>query len=214
MILRGIDQAAVFFEDADRQFFLDHLVAVAAEESVAVHAYVLITNHLHLLMTAARDDGVSAVMKRVGQRYVQHVNRTYGRTGGLFEGRFRSSLIEADTYLLACQRYIELNPVRASMASVPGDYRWSSHRANALGRQDSVVTPHPLYQGLADSDQARFAAYRGLIRGYAQRRVTSTFPRVHQRRLRASSCLAAQSSSGRSPLCSVDEPGRGHRNGR
>jgi putative transposase len=81
----------------------------------------------------------------------------------LFEGRFRSSLIEADTYLLACQRYIELNPVRASMASVPGDYRWSSHRANALGRQDSVVTPHPLYQGLADSDQARFAAYRKLF---------------------------------------------------
>ena len=152
VILRGIDQAAVFFEDADRQFFLDHLVAVAAEESVAVHAYVLMTNHLHLLMTAARDDGVSAVMKRVGQRYVQHVNRTSRRTGGLFEGRFRSSLIEADTYLLACQRYIELNPVRASMVSVPGDYRWSSHRANALGRQDSMVTPHPLYQGLAGAE--------------------------------------------------------------
>jgi putative transposase len=81
----------------------------------------------------------------------------------LFEGRFRSSLIEADTYLLTCQRYIELNPVRASMVSAPGDYRWSSHRANALGRQDSVVTPHPLYHGLADSDQARFAAYRKLF---------------------------------------------------
>jgi putative transposase len=140
---------SVFFEDDDRQFFLDHLAAVAAERSVAVHAYVLMTNHLHLLMTAARDDGVSAVMKRVGQRSVQHVNRTSRRTGGLFEGRFRSSLIEADTCLLACQRYIELNPVRASMVSVPGDYRWSSHRANALGRQDSMVTPHPLYQGLA-----------------------------------------------------------------
>jgi putative transposase len=83
----------------------------------------------------------------------------------LFEGRFRSSLIEADTYLLTCQRYIELNPVRASMVSAPGDYRWSSHRANALGRQDSVVTPHPLYQDLADSDQARFAAYRRLFEG-------------------------------------------------
>ncbi len=106
-------------------------------------------------------------------------------SSGLFEGRFRSSLIEADTYLLACQRYIELNPVRASMVSVPGDYRWSSHRANALGRQDSVVTPHPLYQGLADSDQARFACVSQVVRGYAQRRVASTFPRVHQRRLRA-----------------------------
>jgi hypothetical protein len=84
-------------------------------------------------------------------------------SSGLFEGRFRSSLIEADTYLLACQRYIELNPVRASMVSVPGDYRWSSHRANALGCQDSVVTPYPLYQGLADSNQARFAACRRLF---------------------------------------------------
>jgi putative transposase len=163
LFMRRIYRAAGFLDDGDLQFFLDHMDAVAAEESVAVHAYVLITNHLHLLMTAARDDGVSAVMKRVGQRYVQHVNRTSRRTGGLFEGRFRSSLIEADTYLLACQRYIELNPVRASMVSVPGDYRWSSHRANALGRRDSVVTPHPLYQDLADSDQARFAAYRRLF---------------------------------------------------
>jgi putative transposase len=163
VILRGIDRAAVFFEDDDRRFFLNHLAAVATEESVAVHAYVLMTNHLHLLMTAARDDGAPAVMKRVGQRYVQHVNRTYHRTGGLFEGRFRSSLIEADTYLLACQRYIELNPVRAAMASAPGDYPWSSYRANALGRRDSVVTPHALCQDLAASDQARFAAYRRLF---------------------------------------------------
>ena len=83
-------------------------------------SYVLMTNHIHLLMTAARDNGVAAVMKRLGQRYVQHVNRTYQRTGGLFEGRFRSSLIETDAYLLACQRYVELNPVRASMVRAPG----------------------------------------------------------------------------------------------
>ncbi len=103
-----------------------------------MHAYVLMTNHIHLLMTATRDNGVAAVMKRLGQRYVQHVNRTYRRTGGLFEGRFRSSLIEADAYLLACQRYIELNPVRASMVPAPGAYPWSSYRANALGGTDPV----------------------------------------------------------------------------
>ena len=102
VILRGIDRAAVFFADADRQFFLTCLSAMAAAESVAMHAYVLMTNHLHLLMTAPGEGGVTSVMKRVGQRYVQHVNRTYARTGGLFEGRFRSALIEADGYLLAC----------------------------------------------------------------------------------------------------------------
>jgi putative transposase len=102
-------------------------------------------------------------MKRLGQRYVQHVNRTYRRTGGLFEGRFRSSLIEADAYLLACQRYIELNPVRASMVPAPGAYPWSSYRANALGGTDPVVTPHALYRELAGSDETRLAAYRRLF---------------------------------------------------
>ena len=163
VILRGIDRAAVFFEDEDRKFFLECLGTAADEESVAVHAYVLMTNHVHLLMTAAGHQGVPAVMKRVGQRYVQHVNRTYHRTGGLFEGRFRSSLIEADGYLLACQRYIELNPVRASMISAPGDYPWSSFRANALGETDPVVMPHALYRNLAGSDDARLSAYRRLF---------------------------------------------------
>jgi len=163
VILRGIDRAAVFFDDDDRRFLLQTLATVAAEESVAVHAYVLMTNHVHLLMTAAHDDGVAALMKRVGQRYVQHVNRIYQRSGGLFEGRFRSSLIDADAYLFACQRYIELNPVRAAMVGAPGEYPWSSYRANALGGPDPVVTPHALYGQLAGSDEARLAAYRGLF---------------------------------------------------
>ena len=163
VILRGIDRAAVFFADEDRRLFLEWLGAIAAAEGVALHAYVLMTNHLHLLMTPARREGVPAVMKRLGQRYVQHVNRTYRRTGALFEGRFRSALIEADTYLLACQRYIELNPVRASMVAAPGDYPWSSYRANALGASDSLVMPHALYQALGGSEDVRLAAYRGLF---------------------------------------------------
>jgi putative transposase len=163
VILRGIDRGAVFFADEDRNFFLACLGGTAGEESVAVHAYVLMTNHVHLLMTAAAHRGVPTVMKRVGQRYVQRVNRTYHRTGGLFEGRFRSALIEADGYLLACQRYIELNPVRASMVCAPGDYPWSSYRANALGQLDPLLTPHALYRELAGSAEARLVAYRRLF---------------------------------------------------
>ena len=163
VILRGIDRTAIFFDDSDYRLFLDYLSGAADVESVGVHAYVLMTNHVHLLMTAEHAAGIPQVMKRLGQRYVQHINRRYQRTGGLFEGRFRSSLIEADGYLLACQRYIELNPVRAGMVEAPADYRWSSHRANALGHVDAVITPHPLYQSLAESIEARYAAYRHLF---------------------------------------------------
>ena len=154
VILRGIDRTAIFFDDSDYRLFLDYLSGAADVESVGVHAYVLMTNHVHLLMTAEDAAGIPQVMKRLGQRYVQHINRRYQRTGGLFEGRFRSSLIEADGYLLACQRYIELNPVRAGMVEAPADYRWSSHRANALGHADAIITPHPLYQSLAESNDA------------------------------------------------------------
>ena len=162
-ILRGIDRGAIFFADTDNRNFLEALAEQAVAESVQVHAYVLMTNHVHLLMTPATDRGPSLLMKGLGQRYVQHVNRTYTRTGTLFEGRFRSSLIEADTYLFACQRYIELNPVRARMANEPGDYPWSSYGANALGHGDPVVTPHPLYRALRDSDDGRRAAYLSLF---------------------------------------------------
>ena len=163
VILRGIDRSVVFFADDDYHFFLDGLRGGSSEESVAVHAYVLMTNHVHLLMTADRNKGVSALMKRIGQRYVQRVNRVYHRTGGLFEGRFRSSLIETDPYLLACQRYIELNPVRAGMAESPGEYPWSSYHANAFGVPDPLVSPHALYRALATSDDGRQAAYRHLF---------------------------------------------------
>jgi putative transposase len=117
------------------------------------------TNHVHLLMTPATDRGPAQLMKRLGQRYVQHINRTYRRTGTLFEGRFRSAVIETDGYLFACQRYIELNPVRASMVRTPEDYPWSSYRCNALGVADPVITPHPLYLDLADADEARRSKY-------------------------------------------------------
>jgi putative transposase len=162
-ILRGIDRTAIFFADADRLAFLDALAGLAASESVRVHAYVLMTNHVHLLMTPESERGPSLLMKGLGQRYVQHVNRAYRRSGTLFEGRFRSSVIEADSYLLACQRYIELNPVRAHMVHAPGDYPWSSYRCNALGGADPVVAAHPLYLALAETEEARRSTYRDLF---------------------------------------------------
>jgi len=162
-ILRGIDRSAILFDDADYRTLLDLLAERAAAESVRVHAYVLMTNHVHLLMTPAAERGSSLLMKGLGQRYVQYVNRTYRRTGTLFEGRFRSSVIEADSYLLACQRYIELNPVRAGMVQAPGNYPWSSYRCNALAAADPVVAPHPIYLALGEGEEARRARYRDLF---------------------------------------------------
>ena len=114
-----------------------------------------VSPEVSLLTTPGTESGVSRLMKGLGQRYVQHVNHTYRRSGPLFEGRFRSALVETDGYLLACQRYIELNPVRAGMVPIPGEYPWSSYRANALGHRDPVVSPHPLYTALGETDAAR-----------------------------------------------------------
>ena len=162
-ILRGIDRTAIFFAEPDYRAFLDDLAGLAARESVRVHAYVLMTNHIHLLMTPESDRGSSLLMKGLGQRYVQYVNRSYRRSGTLFEGRFRSSVIEADSYLLACQRYIELNPVRANMVLAPGEYPWSSYRCNALGGADPIVAAHPFYLALAETEEARRSTYRDLF---------------------------------------------------
>jgi len=162
-ILRGIDRTAMFFAEVDYRMFLATLADLAASESVGVHAYALMTNHVHLLMTPATDLGPARVMKGVGQRYVQYVNRAYGRTGTLFEGRFRSTVIEADSHLFACHRYIELNPVRAGMVETPGDYPWSSYRGNALGAADPVIAPHQLYRALAEDDEAQRSGYRALF---------------------------------------------------
>jgi len=121
------------------------------------------TNHVHLLLTSRRADGSALLMKHLGQRYVQHVNRTYARSGTLWEGRFRSCLVDAEPYLLACQRYIELNPVRAAMVRHPRQYRWSSYRFNAEGRAGDLIVPHELYRRLGRSAQARHEAYRALF---------------------------------------------------
>jgi putative transposase len=163
VIQRGVDRQACFFTDADRSFYLEQLAKLASECGCLVHAYVLMTNHAHLLLTPARDDGPSRLMQRLGQRYVKAVNRAYGRTGTLWEGRFRSTLATDDSYVLACYRYIEMNPVRAAMVTDPRDYAWSSHRANAWGTPSAMLTAHGRYAALGNDDAARRAAYRALF---------------------------------------------------
>ena len=155
---RGVDRGETFIVSEDYAFYRWALREAAAESECSVHAYVLMTNHVHLLMTAAKDDGPSLLMKHLGQRYVQYVNRLYGRSGTMWEGRFRSSIVQQRAYLLRCHRCIELNPVRAGMVSHPAEYRWSSYRANAGHTTSSLVTPHAEYLALGNTDQERTGA--------------------------------------------------------
>lgn len=164
IIQRGNNRQACFFADADYRVYLDWLAEYADLTCCRVHAYVLMTNHVHLLISADRTEAPGVLMKALGQRYVQYVNRRYQRSGTLWEGRFRSCLTQDEAYLLTCQRYIELNPVRADMVPHPADYRWSSYRANAQGEADVLVKAHPLYDALGLDDASRQEAYRALFR--------------------------------------------------
>lgn len=164
IIQRGNNRTPCFYADEDYGLYLHHLAQLALRFKCAVHAYVLMTNHVHLLLTPDRDDGPSLLMKHLGQRYVQYINKTYRRSGTLWEGRFRSSLVQRDGYSLKCQRYIELNPVRAGMVRHPADYVWSSYRANAGLRPSSLIVPHQEYLGLGATPELRAAAYRRSFR--------------------------------------------------
>jgi len=155
---------AIFARVADYRHFREHLSLACAQYECALHAYVLMTNHIHLLITPPTAGALGRVMQSVGRRYVPYFNWIEGRKGGLFEGRFRASPIDTEQYLLTCYRYIERNPVRAGMVRDPADYRWSSYRANALGEPDSLITPHERYLALGRDALARLAAYRSIHR--------------------------------------------------
>ena len=162
VVQRGNDRQPCFFADVDRQRYLQDLKEIALREGCAVHAYVLMTNHVHLLMTPTGSVQIARLMQALGRRYVRYVNDRYHRTGTLWEGRYKSSLVDRDTYLLHCYRYIELNPVRAAMCNDPADYLWSSHGCNALGHDDLLIHPHPNYQRLGTTRAQRCAAYRAI----------------------------------------------------
>lgn len=131
---------------------------------VEIHAWVFMTNHVHLLVTPATANGVSKMMQALSQRYVRYFNYTYQRSGTLWEGRYKSCVVDAENYLLICQRYIELNPVRAGIVDSPADYYWSSYQTNGLGRTSAICTPHPIYLSLGVNTTARLQAYRELFK--------------------------------------------------
>jgi putative transposase len=169
IVQRGHNREPCFFAAEDYQSYLHWLGEALAETECALHAYVLMTNHVHLLLTPVKAETVPKLIISLGRRYVQYINRTYRRTGTLWDSRYKSSLVQEETYLLTCQRYIELNPVRAAMVEDPAHYRWSSYRANGLGQPDARLTPHELYHALGPNEPERQAAYRALFRAHLDR---------------------------------------------
>lgn len=163
VVQRGNNKQPCFVADKDRYVYLKHLADYADEYRVHLHAYVLMTNHVHLLLTPQADGATSLFMQALGRSYVRYFNTEHQRSGTLWEGRFKSSLIDSDYYFLAVSRYIEMNPVRAAMVKTAGDYPWSSYHFNATGKKIGWLTAHPVYLALADSDEKRSLAYKQLF---------------------------------------------------
>lgn len=163
LIQRGNNRQAIFHCDDDRRVYKAWLAEAAAANACGIHAYVLMTNHVHLLVTPDGEDSVPRMMQVLGRRYVRHINFCYRRSGTLWEGRYRAAPIESEAYFLACSRYIELNPVRARMVLRPLDYPWSSYRAQAHGKADPLLKEHALYRALGRNAAERQTSYRALF---------------------------------------------------
>lgn len=164
IIQRGNNRELIFAGERDYRFFLDCLSRAVQVHEVFVHAYVLMTNHVHLLAAPRTKTSLPGALQSVGRRYVQYFNNAYQRSGTLWEGRYRATVVDSERYLLTCMRYIELNPVRAGMVKHPAEYRWTSYHANAQGAPDILIGRHELYERLGRSEQERQAAYRQLFR--------------------------------------------------
>jgi len=162
-ILRGNNRQDIFRSNSDRNYFLRCLGEAAAIQKMAIHAYVLMSNHVHLLGTGSLASSIPKTIQSVGRRYVAYFNARYGRTGTLWEGRYRCTVVETDKYLLACHRYLDLNPVRAGLTPAPGDYIWSSHRFYVSNHYDSLVTPHETVIALGETVERRRLAYQSLF---------------------------------------------------
>ncbi len=164
VIVRGNNRSEIFCADADYLFYLEKLQAACEKHGCDIHAYILMTNHVHLLLTPHEANATGKTMQMLGRYYVQYYNYCYQRSGTLWEGRYKATLIDSENYLMTCMRYIELNPVRAGMVTHPSEYPWSSYGCNAQGRADVLVTPHAEYMRLGKSDEDRQAAYRQLFK--------------------------------------------------
>ena len=163
LVQRGVNRQPCFFAPRDYADYLRLLSVFAADSGCSVHAYCLMTNHVHLLLTPHHAGACARLMKQLNQRYVQRLNKSAGRCGTLWQGRFHSSVVANERYALACYRYIELNPVRAGLVAHARDYYWSSYRANAEGEASPLVAPHATYAGLGISPAGRASAYRGMF---------------------------------------------------
>lgn len=163
VIQRGNNRQPIFFADADYRFFLACLAKAKARYPCRLYAYVLMTNHVHLLVEPLEGEHLSLLMQSVGRRYVRYVNDTYRRSGTLWEGRFKSAVVSHDAYLLACSRYIELNPVRARLASRPETYPWSSVQFHSQGTPNPLLDEDPAYASLGETAPQRQGAYRGWL---------------------------------------------------
>jgi len=164
IIQRGNNRSVCFYAEEDYHQYLAWLEEYSVKTGCKIHAYVLMTNHVHLLASSGTSDAIGKMMKALGQRYVQYINRTYKRSGTLWEGRYKSCPTQAEKYLLTCQRYIELNPVRANMVGHPAEYKWSSYRTNGQDEFNPLITPHDVYQRLGMNEESRKQAYRELFR--------------------------------------------------
>lgn len=165
VIQRGNNKEPIFCAREDYRYYLGKLRAAADKHACRIHAYVLMTNHVHLLITPEQQGGIGKLMQMLGRYYVQYFNYHYERTGTLWEGRYKATLIDSEAYLLTCMRYIELNPVRAGMVDHPSEYPWSSYPHNADGQADPMIAPHREYRRLGEAPNERQAAYRQLFRG-------------------------------------------------
>lgn len=171
VIQRGINKQACFEDGSDRLAYAMWLREAANHHGADIHAWVFMTNHVHLLVTPRVEDAVSNCMQSLGRQYVRFFNNRHGRTGSLWEGRFKSCLVQEESYFLMCQRYIELNPVRAGMVGDPADYPWSSYRAHAFGQKAAMWRPHAVYLELGRTTDSRRAAYRQLFTDKMSRQV-------------------------------------------
>ena len=173
IVQRGNNRQACFTSENDMAAYAGWLHEAAKKYSVELHAWVFMPNHVHLLATPKKQAAVSSMMQYLGRFYVRYFNLSYNRTGTLWEGRFRSCLIQSEAYLLTCQRYIELNPVRAGLVQDPSGYKWSSYRSNAMGVESKLVTYHPLYLGLGESKLERLKNYRSLFESEMDKNLVS-----------------------------------------
>jgi putative transposase len=164
VIQRGHNREPCFFSEQDYFRYLDDLHEAAVRNCAAIHAYVLMTNHVHILVTPGTESGIAHMMQDLGRKYVRYINHSYRRSGTLWEGRYKASLVDSEAYLLTCMRYIEMNPVRAGMVDSPDEYRWSSYAANARGESNRLINDHPVYDFLGTTASDRQYAYRELFR--------------------------------------------------